>query len=66
MMLDLSKCFDVVNHQILLRKLALYGVNQDWFAVYLSPHKQVKVRRADGEEINSSVRPNDTGCKVDL
>ena len=61
-MLDLSKCFDVVNHQILLGKLALYGVNPDWFAAYLSGHKQqVKVRRADGEEIISSIQPNDTG-----
>ena len=61
-MLDLSKCFDVVNHEILLRKLALYGINPDWFSAYLSGHtQQVKVRGVNGDELLSGIQPNDTG-----
>ena len=41
--LDVSKAFDCVNHDILLSKLAYYGVLDDslvWFASYLSCHRQ--------------------------
>ena len=37
-MLDLSKCFDTVDHQRLLTKLSLYGIKVKWFADY-SQHK---------------------------
>ena len=61
-MLDLSKCFDVVDHQRLLRKLALYGVNTDWFAAYLAGHtQQVGVSCGDGGPILSGTRPNPIG-----
>ena len=33
-MLDLSKCFDTVDHQRLLAKLELYGIDVNWFANY--------------------------------
>ena len=61
-MLDLSKCFDTVDHQRLLTKLTLYGINMKWFSSYLSGHsQQVKVTGRGGEPIMSSSLPNRIG-----
>ena len=39
-LLDLSKCFDVVPHTKLLEKLSLYGIDTAWFSSYLEGHTQ--------------------------
>ena len=41
--MDLKKAFDVVSHEILLKKLRKFGINNkelDWFASYLKNRKQ--------------------------
>ena len=41
--LDLRKAFDVVNHDLLVAKLQLYGSSSSavlWFKSYLSDHQQ--------------------------
>ena len=43
-LLDISKCFDTIDHEILLNKLRQYGINnvqQKWFCSYLSNRTQV-------------------------
>ena len=42
-LLDMSAAFDVVDHHLLLKKLELYGFNEDavgWLSCYLSDRKQ--------------------------
>ena len=39
-LLDLSKCFDVIDHSKLLTKLQLYGIDISWFSAYLRDHTQ--------------------------
>ena len=61
-LLDLSKCFDVVPHQGLLNKLSMYGVDTEWFADYLSGHtQQIQIVGGSGVPMRSTVRPNSTG-----
>ena len=61
-LLDLSKCFDVVPHEILLEKLKLYGIDTTWFDSYLKGHvQQVQIRRADGANVVSRPRENNIG-----
>ena len=42
-LLDISKCFDTINHSILLQKLSMYGIKHQelkWFSSYLDNRKQ--------------------------
>ena len=42
-LLDISKCFDSINHIILLKKLEMYGIigtELEWFSSYLDGRKQ--------------------------
>ena len=61
-MLDLSKCFDVVPHNGLLRKLELYNVDTRWFESYLADHyQQVVTQSRRGSRALSSSLPNPIG-----
>ena len=53
-LLDCSKCFDVIPHDPLLRKLELYGVDTRWFQSYLAGHyQQVQVQELSGRCVTS-------------
>ena len=39
-LIDLSRCFDVINHAKLLEKLQLHCIDTSWFSNYLSGHTQ--------------------------
>ena len=58
--LDLSKAFDTISHDILLKKLDIYGIRgicNKWFESYLSNRKlQVKCRTLSSNNIETSNR----------
>ena len=61
-LLDLSKCFDVVPHAGLLRKLELYNVDTRWFESYLADHQQQVVAQShSGSRTLSAALPNPIG-----
>ena len=61
-LLDLSKCFDVVPHDKLLQKLTLYGIDSEWFENYLTGHtQQVQLRNNSGRTVLSKTRDNNIG-----
>ena len=61
-LLDLSKCFDVIDHARLLQKLQTYGVCTQWFESYLSNHfQQVSLSSRDGGRKMSRALPNSLG-----
>ena len=43
-LLDLSKCFGVIDHELLMQKLMLHGI-ETWFATYLHGHTQSVLER---------------------
>ena len=62
MLIDLSKCFDVINHELLLSKLAMHGIETSWFAAYLQGHTQsVSLKDGSGNRVLSRPLPNTMG-----
>ena len=61
-LLDLSKCFDVIDHSKLLSKLLSYSIDPTWFSSYLRGQTQ-SVCTADGRgnRLLSSPLPNPIG-----
>ena len=57
-LLDLSRCFDVVDHSTILRKLDLLQVRTGWFKSYLEGHTQ---RVRVGDSLSKSL-PISIGC----
>ena len=61
-LLDLSKCFDVIPHQLLVSKLQLYGIDPTWFSSYLAGHTQsVCISSSSGDRAVSRPLPNTMG-----
>ena len=61
-LLDLSKCFDVIPHSLLLSKLQLYGIEPAWFSSYLTGHTQsVCISSSSGDRAVSKPLPNTMG-----
>ena len=61
-LLDLSKCFDVIDHSKLLTKLQLYGIDISWFSAYLRGHTQsVSFPDCSGNIKKSASLPNGIG-----
>ena len=57
-LIDLSRCFDVINHETLLSKLELLCISTGWFRSYLSEHEQ---RVRVGDKLSESL-PIQIGC----
>ena len=55
-LVDLSKCFDVINHELLITKRKMYGIEISWFADYLQGHSQ-SVSLYDGSRRRVLSRP---------
>ena len=61
-LIDLSKCFDVIDHDILIDKLCWYGIDTAWFTAYLRDHTQsVTLRDGAGIRRVSPPLPNRMG-----
>ena len=56
LMIDLSKAFDTINHELLITKLSIYGVSPSslkWFKAYLTSRRQYV--RIDNVDSNSQI-----------
>ena len=61
-LLDLSKCFDVIDHAKLLNKLRAHGIDTSRFSAYLNNHTQsVSLTDRSGASKVSSKLPNNIG-----
>ena len=61
-LIDLSKCFDVIDHSKLLSKLQSYSIDPSWFSSYLRGHTQsVCTTDGRGNRLLSSPLPNPIG-----
>ena len=61
-LLDLSKCFDVIDHSKLLSKLETYSIDPSWFSSYLCHHTQsVCTIDGRGNRLLSNPLPNPIG-----
>ena len=61
-LLDLSKCFDVIDHSMLLSKLRTYNIDPTWFTSYLCGHTQsVCTTDGNGKLHLSRPLPNSIG-----
>ena len=58
-LIDLSRCFDVVDHEVLLSQLQLLQIDPGWFQSYLTNHQQQV--RIPGTDVVSSARPINIG-----
>ena len=67
-LLDISKCFDSINHEIFLKKLEMYGITGnelDWFSSYLKNRKQMVFFQQDSsdfQEVYSGVPQGSVPC----
>ena len=61
-LIDLSKCFDVINHELLITKLKMHGIETSWFADYLQGHTQsVSLYDGSRRKVLSRPLPNTMG-----
>ena len=61
-LIDLSKCFDVIDHELLIKKLEMHGIETSWFAAYLQGHTQsVSLNDGSRRGVLSQPLPNTMG-----
>ncbi len=55
--IDLSKCFDIVDHNLLLKKIRSNNIDERWFRSYLQDHtQQVRLQQPLGNKL-SRIKP---------